>query len=184
MTRSALPTPHHSLATMPDLPATMQPKPPLVRAPNKPRRQLRIRGKLFHAIELIVFEGLDLQDAAAKAGLTTFQLRQAFGRAHVIAHFKARREVFRAEVAGQNIHRAKQIRDAADNMPAVNAMKFIEDCGREQTNSTDASHSPHLTIRIVQQVNATDVLNQKDVTPIDPVVTIPNGDESEGRGEK
>jgi hypothetical protein len=33
------------------------------------------------------------------------------------------------EVAPKNIHRLRQIRDAADNMPAVNAIKVLEQIG-------------------------------------------------------
>lgn len=143
------------------------------------KRPPRVHGKLATAIDLIVFDGADLQTAAAGAGLTTYTLRQAFGRPHVIAHLKSRRDVFRAAVNGQNILRLAQIRDAANNMPAVNAIKVLEQIADEQTNASP-SHSPHLTIKIVQ--SAPDFPNQKDVSPT--ISTIPNSSSRDPGGEK
>jgi hypothetical protein len=125
------------------------PRPPL-QAINKPTKALKIGKKLFHAIECMIFEGLELSDAAQAADMTTFALRQAFGRPHVIAHHKARREVLRAAASSKNILRLTQIRDAADNMPAVNAIKALEDLGSEQGGARGtSSSSPGIVIRIM-----------------------------------
>lgn len=127
-----------------------QPAAPKLPTVDKPKRTPRIGRKLFAAIELIVFNGADLQDAATQSGLTTFQLRQAFGRPHVIAHLKERREVLRAAASGKNILRLCQIRDAADNMPAVNAIKVLEQLGDgDAPGRSGVSHSPGLTIQIL-----------------------------------
>jgi hypothetical protein len=119
--------------------------------PDRPKRTKRVGKKLFHAIELIVFEGKELGEAAAEAGLTTYTLRQAFARAHVLAHLRERREVFRAAASGKNILRLCQIRDAADNMPAVNAIKTLELIGDAEDGlmrrATDSG--PGISIRIV-----------------------------------
>jgi len=117
--------------------------------PDRPKRTKRVGKKLFHAIELIVFEGKELGEAAAEAGLTTYTLRQAFARPQVLAHLRERREVFRAAASGKNILRLCQIRDAENNMPAVNAIKALELIGDEQINKPNVP-SPGVTIRIVQ----------------------------------
>jgi hypothetical protein len=117
--------------------------------PERPRRTQRVGKKLFHAIELIVFEGKELGEAAAEAGLTTYTLRQAFARPHVLAHLRERREVLRAAASGKNILRLCEIRDADNNQPAVNAIKALEMLGDEQINRPNTP-SPGISIRIVQ----------------------------------
>ena len=84
--------------------------------PDRPKRTKRVGKKLFHAIELIVFEGKELGEAAVEAGLTTYTLRQAFARPQVLAHLRERREVLRAAASGKNILRLCQIRDSADRL--------------------------------------------------------------------
>jgi hypothetical protein len=121
--------------------------------PDRPKRTKRVGKKLFHAIELIVFEGKELGEAAAEAGLTTYTLRQAFARPQVLAHLRERREVFRAAVSGKNILRLCQIRDAENNMPAVHAIKALEQIGDEQANKPNLP-SPGISIRIVQMNSA------------------------------
>jgi hypothetical protein len=120
--------------------------------PDRPKRTKRVGKKLFHAIELIVFEGKELGEAAAEAGLTTYTLRQAFARPQVLAHLRERREVFRAAASGKNILRLCQIRDAADNMPAVNAIKTLELIGDDEgLMRRDIDTGPGISIRIVHQ---------------------------------
>jgi hypothetical protein len=122
--------------------------------PDRPKRTKRVGKKLFHAIELIVFEGKELGEAAAEAGLTTYTLRQAFARPQVLAHLRERREVLRAAASGKNILRLCQIRDAENNMPAVNAIKALEMLGDDEglmRRATDAG--PGISIRIVHLSN-------------------------------
>jgi hypothetical protein len=147
---------------------------------NKPRRAVRLPVKLQTALKAIIWDGQDLQGAAQTAQLTTHAVRCALNKPHIISWMKAEREVFRAYVSAQNIHRAVEIRDAADNMPAVNAMKFIEEPSSEQTNKP-ASASPGITIRLVNVVANVD-------TPLtiepDPPMTIPNSSDEPTGGEK
>jgi hypothetical protein len=56
--------------------------------------------------------------------------------------------VFRASTTARNLHRLCEIRDADNNMPAVNAIKALELINDEQTN-TKQTTSPGVTIRIV-----------------------------------
>src|SRR6516165_9062711 len=116
---------------------------------DRPKRTRRVGKKLFHAIELIVFEGKELGEAAAAAGLTTYTLRQAFARPHVLAHLRERREVLRAAASGKNILRLCEIRDAADNMPAVNAIKCLEGLDDEPLRAANAADARGVTIRII-----------------------------------
>jgi hypothetical protein len=115
--------------------------------PDRPKRTKRVGKKLFHAIELIVFEGKELGEAAAEAGLTTYTLRQAFARPQVLAHLRERREVFRAAASGKNILRLCQIRDSADNMPAVHAIKALEQIGDETAPATQAT--PGIVLKFI-----------------------------------
>jgi len=126
--------------------------------PDRPKRTKRVGKKLFHAIELIVFEGKELSEAAAEAGLTTYTLPQAFARPQVLAHLRERREVLRAATSGKNILRLCEIRDAENNMPAVNAIKVLEQIGDEPRFSETTT--PGICIRIV---SSPELL--RDVTP-------------------
>jgi|ERR1041385_2506016 hypothetical protein len=138
-------------------------KPPQIPTKTRPKHVIGVKGKLKVAIELIVFEGKALDEAAKGAGLTTYTLRQALGKAHVIAHLKARREVLRASICGSNILRLGQIRDAADNMPAIQAIRTLEDLdAAPATAGSGASASPGITIRIINQAPAQPMI---DVTP-------------------
>ena len=139
-----------------DMPSTSvaQTSPPRLPTQERPRRPqvVKIGVKLKTAIDLVVFEGLPLNEAAAKSQMTTFQLRQAFARPHVIAHLKARREVLRSSLCGSNILRLGQIRDAADNMPAIQAIRTLGQMSEDQpAGGSAASHSPGITIRIINQ---------------------------------
>jgi hypothetical protein len=132
---------------------------------ERKNRALKVKGKLREAIDLIVFEGADLQTASSKSGLTSYTLRQAFARPHVIAHLKARREVLRESLCGSNILRLGQIRDAANNMPAIQAIRDLEGIGeRQHSAASGASASVGLTIRIINQSASQPMI---DVTPND-----------------
>jgi hypothetical protein len=117
----------------------------------------RVQGKLAQAIDLIVFDGLPMDVAAKQSGLTTYTVRQAFGRTHVIAHLKRRREVFRASVCGANVHRLAEIRDAANNIPAVQAIGMLERMDLEPAATRATQATPGLVIVVqggVKQIEA------------------------------
>ena len=109
---------------------------------------LRITRRVKAAIEAMVNSGAKLDDAAREAGMTTRALRLALQKPHVLAVYRAQCDVLRNAHRARNIHRLAQIRDAEDNMPAVNAIKALEQLGDEQTNKPNAP-SPGVTIRIV-----------------------------------
>lgn len=132
---------------MSEMALTTSVRPALSLPLDRPKQTPRVKGKLFKAIELMVFEGLPLDEAAKGAGLTTFALRQAIARPHVLAHLKARRVVFRASLCAANDLRLAQIRDAADNMPAVNAIKLLEQIDSDAPGAA-AGRQPGITIVI------------------------------------
>ena len=120
-------------------------------APDKEiarRGRPRITPRVKAAIEAIVNDGLELDQAAANVGITTRNMRLAFEKPHVLQFYKAQCDVLRGSHRARNIHRLAQIRDADDNMPAVNAIKALEQLNDEQTNNKQTT-LPGVTIRIV-----------------------------------
>jgi hypothetical protein len=109
---------------------------------------LRITRRVKDAINVMVERGLDLKAAAAHVGMSTYRFRLALEKPHVNVYYKAQCDVFRASTTARNLHRLCQIRDAANNMPAVNAIKALELIDDEQTNNKQTA-SPGVTIRIV-----------------------------------
>lgn len=111
---------------------------------------LKVTGKLRTAIELMVWKGARRAEAAEQAGLTDHGVRNALNKPHVKAALLREMEVLRLSERPRNILRLAQIRDAADNMPAVNAIKMLEDMGTDQQAKSNASVSlPGLTIQII-----------------------------------
>ena len=113
----------------------------------------RIGGRLKHALDLMTWgDGvrryLPDNEAAARAGLNVLSVRSALQRPHVLAYYKQQREVLRARESPANIHRLCEIRDADNNMPAVNAIKALEMLDDGQTNRPNTP-SPGISIRIV-----------------------------------
>lgn len=110
----------------------------------------KVTGKLATAVDLMVEEGLAWEKAAIKAGLTVRAMRKALAKPFVIKHLRERRDVFRASVCAANIRRLAEIRDKADNMPAVNAIKELERLGEEQNGAGRGSLMPTgLTVVVV-----------------------------------
>lgn len=130
---------------------------------DKPKR-LRVGKKLQIAIDAIVFEGADLQEAARTANSSTRAIRRALERSHVVAHLRKRREVLRTSAAGQNIRRLVAIRDAAENMPALQAIRELERLGDEQ-HSAGRISTPFagVTVNIVHVANEPLARNQPQV---------------------
>jgi len=114
----------------------------------------RIGGRLKQALDLMVWgDGerryLPDNEAAAKAGLNVLTIRLALQRPHVLAYYREQREVLRARESPANIHRLCEIRDAADNMPAVNAIRALEQIGGDEQTNRPNTPSPGISIRIV-----------------------------------
>ena len=109
---------------------------------------VRITRRVKEAIDAMVSNGLGYSEAATEAGLTPRAMRMALNKPHVLAYYKAQCQVLRGATTARNIHRLCEIRDAENNMPAVNAIKALEQLSDEQTNKPNAA-SPGVTIRIL-----------------------------------
>jgi hypothetical protein len=114
----------------------------------------RIGGRLKLALDLMVWGNgerryLPDNEAAAIAGLNVISIRNALHKPHVLAYYKQQREVLRARESPANIHRLCEIRDAADNMPAVNAIRALEQLGNDEQTNRPNTPSPGISIRIV-----------------------------------
>lgn len=151
---------------------------PTYKPPAKPddgrSKPLKVTGKLRDAITNMVWRGLKRDQAAIDAGLTPNALYAALRKQHVKAHYLSELEVLRSSERARNIHRLVDIRDAGDNMPAVQAIKLLEQLD-ESTNSragSGTSQVPGFTIVLVSQGNITGSLTapERDVTP-KPLIT-------------
>jgi hypothetical protein len=90
------------------------------------RKPLQAPPLARKAIELMVWEGHHRDEAAKAAGMLPKSLYNALRKHHVRAYYLAQLEVLRTSERARNIHRLCEIRDAANNMPAVQAIKTLE----------------------------------------------------------
>lgn len=114
---------------------------------------MRVTGKLAVAINLMIETGARWDDAAGQVGLTARTMRLALARPHVIGFLRARKQVFREAASTANIKRLCEIRDAADNMPAVQAIRLLEQLPDENASAAKGL-APGFVVQIVnvQQV--------------------------------
>lgn len=127
----------------------------LIDAGNRPNRIDRPTPKVRKALELMVWDGRSLHEAATEVGLTTRAMRLAIEKPAVLAALKREKQVLRESLSARNIHRLREIRDAADNMPAIQAIRTLEGMGDDQLGAASgASASPGITIRILNVVQA------------------------------
>ena len=121
---------------------------------NADGKRLKVGGKLRIAINAMIWDGLPLDKAAEKANLTTAAVRQALAKSHVLQYLKAEREVLRSSINARNITRLAEIRDAADNMPAVNAIKALEQLDDTVAAGSQRQSAPGIVF-IINDRNAT-----------------------------
>lgn len=139
-----------------------------IAAPSRPiapieRKERPIGKRVRAAIDAMVWQGLPRREAAEQAGLKEHSLYKALRRSPVLALYRSECQVLRESERARNIHRAREIRDAADNMPAVHAMKYIDgDYGEQQQRSNGLSASAGVTIRIVNVMPGAAPIKQID----------------------
>lgn len=145
----------------------------ITRKPNSlPTDDVRRRGNggltkaVKVAIEAQVFEGLRRRDAAKQAGIAEHTLYQALRKPSVLAYWNACLQVLRTGERARNIHRLVQIRDKADNMPAVNAIKMLEHIDELSTARPGAAQVPGFTIVVVQAPSVTGPQRHIDAKPL------------------
>lgn len=131
---------------------------PTERQPRKPideRRRKPVSPAVKQAIDQMVEDGSSWQDAAVNSGLTTRAMRKALETPLVLQYLRERKQMLRASISAGNIRRLGQIRDAADNMPAVQAIKLLEEMDQVERSSpggTGQSLVPGVTIYIVSEL--------------------------------
>lgn len=108
----------------------------------------RVTGKLADAINRMIDLGERWDDAARAVGLSARTMRKALERPHVVAHLRTQKQVFREAACTANIKRLCEIRDAANNMPAVQAIKALEQLGDDPQANAQRSQSPGIVIVI------------------------------------
>lgn len=93
----------------------------------------------------MVWLGLCRRDAAKHAGMAEHSLYQALRKPPVKAHYLSELEVLRNSERSRNIHRAIEIRDAANNKPAMEALKWLHQID-EQTQQVGGANLPGFVI--------------------------------------
>ena len=88
---------------------------------------LAVSGRLKAALDRMVWSCARRADAATASGMSDHGLREALRKPHVRAYYVEQLEVLRTSERARNIHRLAEIRDAANNMPAVQAIKALEE---------------------------------------------------------
>jgi hypothetical protein len=129
---------------------------PTAKLPRSETRTDKLTPKVRKAVHAMVWDGLPYDQAAKVAGMHVAAMRNALGRPHVMALLKHERQVLRGSAAARNIHRLCEIRDAANNMPAVQAIKVLEELGDDyqRAGSGAAAPSPGVVIKMVTLVQA------------------------------
>lgn len=126
----------------------------------------KVTGRLKRALDLMVWDAKRDNEAAVETGITISAIRIALKQPHVRAYYREQIEVLRGRESARNIHRAIEIRDAANNMPAIHAIRYLDGEDAENARQLNAMHrSPGLTVVVVQ--GAAEVRNAPvlDVTP-------------------
>lgn len=136
------------------------------RKPAAPKT-IRVTGKVRAALDLMVWGALPRKDAAEKAGISEHGLYKALRKPPVKAYYLAECEVLRSSSRARNIHRLEEIRDAGNNMPAVNAIKTLEQIGDDPaTISSTSQRSPGVVIVITSSQPQIGHLTQIDAKPL------------------
>lgn len=129
--------------------------PPRNSRPTKRIERAGLTPRVRRAVEIMVWDGKRFDEAAIEAGLTTRAMRLALDKAPVVAFFKSQQQVLIGSEGPRNIHRLREIREAAPNMPAVQAIKLMHELGADQQQrNSGASASPGVTIRVVTVVQS------------------------------
>jgi hypothetical protein len=117
----------------------------------------RVTGRLYKAIDAMVWSAASRKEAAQVAGLTDHGLRQALRRPHVMAFYLSECEVLRASGRAKRLHRLEEL--AAQNVNingAVAAIKAAEQIAEDPARSGGAVTSPGIVIRVVNLVAPSD----------------------------
>jgi hypothetical protein len=108
-----------------------------------------ITKRVKDAIDAIVERGIAYNEAAAESGLTTRAMRLALERPHVLAYLRQQLKVLRDARTPRNFHRLCSIADAADNLPAVHAIRALELLSEDATARRTDAPTPGVVLNII-----------------------------------
>jgi hypothetical protein len=124
---------------------------------DKRRRKRGLTAAVRTAIDAMLYDRCTRAQACERAGFTERALYLALEKAEVAAYWNAGLQVLRAGERATNIHRLCDIRDAADNMPAVNAVKALEQMDTDAIARPVGQASPGIVIRVLNVANVASV---------------------------
>jgi hypothetical protein len=114
----------------------------------------RVTGKLYRAIDAMVWAGASRKEAAEAAGLSDHGLRQALRRPHVLRFYLSECEVLRASGRAKRLHRLEELAAQNNNMnAAVAAIKTAEQITDDPIMRSGAAPTPGIVLRVIT-VNA------------------------------
>jgi hypothetical protein len=117
---------------------------------DKRRRKRGLTSAVRVAIDSMIFDRCTRAEACKKAGFSERALYLSLEKPEVAAYWNKCLQVLRAGERAANIHRLVEIRDAAENMPAVQAITtMIEQDAEAAARSPSRDTNPFLTIRII-----------------------------------
>lgn len=125
-------------------------KPPAKTADTK-SLPLKVTAKLRTAVDAMVWQGLQREDAARSAGLTPNALYAALRKPHVKAHYLSECEILRTSGRARRIHRLEEIAEATSNLNAsVQAIRTLDavDGANSSIGSNGSASMPGVTIHI------------------------------------
>ena len=107
-------------------------------------------------MDALIWNGLTRAEAAKRANMSEHSLYAALRKPHVKAYYLQQLEVLRLSERARNIHTLVSVRDQESNqMARVQAVKELEQLSDDDPRGpSSATHSPGLTIRIINQVQA------------------------------
>ena len=134
---------------------------------DKRRRKRGLTTAVRTAIDAMIYDRCTRAQACKRAGFTERALYLALEKPEVAAYFNRGLQVLRAGERVQNIRRLCAIRDAANNMPAVNAVKTLEMLDTAEAMRPANQTSPGIVIRFVTQASPAPIV---DITPRPPII--------------
>lgn len=151
-------------------PQTANRSPIRVRAPKAPQHIDKLTSRIRKAVQAMIWQGLSMQDAARDAGLHPYTMRLALKKPHVMLYHNEQLQVLRESRRSRNFHRLVEIADADNNMPAVNAIKVLEEMAGGSGSTASQPDARPFSINIINGH-----LGQADVRERGPVIDVTPG---------
>ena len=118
---------------------------------DKRRRKRGLTVAVRTAIDAMIYDRCTRAQACKRADFTERALYLALAKAEVAQYWNQALQVLRVGERASNIHRLCDIRDAANNMPAVNAIKTLEMIDSEAAGRPTSPTSPGIVIKFITQ---------------------------------